>query len=142
MIDLWAESDLPVLVELVQRLEVEGAHRVDTPLHVGDLTEPQIQGALRRLEDGGYIVGVSTQMRYPVVITGVTERARRAVGAWPSAESLTERLLTALTDVAEHGETPEARTRARRLLDAVGQDGRGILIGALGSALGSKLLGM
>ncbi len=141
MLDLWTQYDLPVLAELVRRLEVDGAHRVDTPLAVGALSETQVQAALRRLEAAGYIVGVATQMPYPAVITGVTERALRAVQAWPSPEAVVERLLIALTEVAERGGTPEERSRARRLLEAVGQDGRGVLVGALGSALGSGLLG-
>jgi len=81
MLDLWTQYDLLVLAELVRRLEVDGAHRVDTPLAVGALSETQVQAALRRLEAAGYIVGVATQMPYPAVITGVTERALRAVQA-------------------------------------------------------------
>ena len=81
MLDLWTQFDLPVLAELVRRLEVEGAHRVDTPLPTDGLSEPQVQAALRRLEAGGYIVGVATEMPYPIIITSVTERALRAVGA-------------------------------------------------------------
>ena len=75
------------------------------------------------------------------MITGVTERALRAVQAWTSPEAVVERLLVALTEAAERGATPEERSRARRLLDAVGQDGRGVLVGALGSALGAGLPG-
>jgi hypothetical protein len=78
--------DLPVLIELVRRLEVNGDHRVGTPLAVGDLSERQVEAALRRLEADGYIDGVSSQLSYPAVITRVTPRALRAVEAWPSAE--------------------------------------------------------
>lgn len=110
--------DLPVLAELVRRLEVEGAHRVDTPLPIEGLSEPQVQAALRRLEAGGYVVGVATQMPYPIIITSVTERALRAVGAWPTAEAFVDRLLVTLTQLAEEAPTPEQRSRARRVLDA------------------------
>ena len=141
VLDLWTQFDLPVLLDLVQKLEVEGAHRVDTPLVVGELSELQVQAALRRLEAGDYIVGMASQMPYPIVITGVTERALRAVHAWPSPEAVVERLLAALTETAEHGATPDERSRARKLLEAVGQDGRGVLVGALGSVLSAGLIG-
>ena len=64
----------------MRRLEVEGAHRVDTPLPIEGLSEPQVQAALRRLEAGGYIVGVATEMPYPIIITSVTERGREPSG--------------------------------------------------------------
>jgi len=141
VLDLWTQYDLPVLVELVRQLEGEGAHRVDTPLTVGALSETQVQAALRRLQAAGYIVGVASQLPYPIVITGVAERALRAVQAWPSSEAVVERLLSALAEAAEQGATSEERSRARRLLEAVGQDGRAVLVGALGSALGAGIPG-
>lgn len=141
MLDLWTQIDLPVLLELVRQLEEEGAHQVNTPLVVMGLSESQAEGALRRLGAAGYIIGVSTQMSYPVVVTQVTERALRTAHAWPSPEAVVERLLVALAEAAEWG-TPEERGRGRRLLEAVGQDGRGMLVGALGSVLGTGLLGL
>ena len=141
MLDLWTQIDFPVLVELVRQLEELGAHRVDTPLQVDGLSESQVEGALRRLEAAGYIIGVSSQMPYPVIITQVTERALRAVQAWPTPEAVVDRLLLALAEVAERG-TPEERGRARRLLEAVGRDGRGVLVGALGNVLGTGIVGM
>lgn len=142
MLDLWRQCDLPVLVELVQQLEVAGALRVDTPLTVGALFESQVQAALRRLEADGYIVGISTQMPYPVVVTGVTPRALRTVQAWPLAKAVVERLLVALAGAAQSPVTADERSRARRLLDVLKEDGRGVLVGALGSALGAGLTGL
>jgi hypothetical protein len=43
VLDLWTQFDLPVLAELVHRIEVEGAHRVDTPLPIEGISEPQVQ---------------------------------------------------------------------------------------------------
>lgn len=114
---------------------------MNTPLAVDGLSETQVQDALRRLEANGYIVGWDSGTPYPPVITGVTERALRAVQAWPSPEAVAERLLAALTEMAEHGATPDERSRARKLLDAVGQDGRGVLVGVLGSVLSAGVIG-
>lgn len=142
MLDLWTQFDLPVLTELVHRLEVEGAHRVDTPLPIQGLSESQVQAALRQLEAGGYIVGVATQMPYPVIVTGVTDRALRAVGAWPTAEAFVDRLLAALAQLSEEASTPDERSRARRLLDAFGGVGRDVLVNAAGSVLGAGVTGL
>jgi hypothetical protein len=93
------------------------------------------------LKAGGYIVGVATQMPYPVIITSVTERALRAVGAWPTAEAFVDRLLATLTQLAEEAPTPEQRSRARRVLDAFGGVGRDVLVNAAGSVLGAGVTG-
>lgn len=100
-----------------------------------------MQAALRRLKTGGYIKGLSTQLPYPVVITAVTPLALRAVQAWPSAEAVVDRLLNALAQAADHAATAEERSRARRVLDVLMADGRGVLVGALGCALGAGITG-
>ena len=142
MLDLWTRFDLPVLTLLVERLEVEGAHRVNTPLTLEGLTEAQVQAALRRLEAGGFIDGVASDASYPIIITSVTERALRAVGAWPTAEEFVDRLLASLTRLAEEAPTPEERSRARRVLDGVAGVGRDVLVNAAGSVLGTGVLGL
>jgi hypothetical protein len=142
VIDLWRTCDLPVLLHLVHRLEVDGEHRVDTPLAVDDLEPTQVEAALRRLEEAGFIKGVTTaESSYPVVITSVTARALQAVGAWPSPEQLVDRLLAALDHAAKHANTNEERSRARRTLDALGTAGRDVLVNAAGAALGGITFG-
>ena len=130
-----------MLVELVDLLEVQARHRVDTPLPVSGLTESQVQAALRRLDAAGYLVGLNADASYPVVVVGVTEKALRAVGAWPTPEAFVDRLLARLSELAEDAPTSEERSRARRLLDAVSSVGRDVLVNAAGSALGTGLTG-
>ena len=140
--DLWTTYDLPVLIALVQRLEVNGDSRLDAAhLAVDGLERPHVEAALRRLSEHGYIVGMKTQMDYPVIVHRVTERALRVVGAWPSAEQLADRLLAALAEAAEHGSTEDERGRARRALDALRSAGRDVLVNAAGGALGGAALG-
>jgi hypothetical protein len=140
MIDLWAQYDLPVLEHLVQRLEADVASRVDTPFEVDGLDWPQTAAALRRLANAGYVRGVDTaQADYPIVVTSVSERALKAVGAWPSAEALVDRLLGALEQAEQAATTPEERTRMRRARQALVSVGRDVLVGAAGSALGGGL---
>jgi len=130
-----------VLVELVDLLEVQARQRVDTPLAVAGLKETQVQAALRRLDAAGYLVGVNSSAPYPVVVVGVTEKALRAVGAWPTPEAFVDRLLASLSELAENAPTSEERSRARRVLDAVGSVGRDVLVNAAGSVLGSGVTG-
>ena len=140
--DLWTTCDLPVLVELVRRLEYEGEQRVFFPFAIGELTEQQVGAALRRLREGGFVDGRGVaELEHPLVIVAVTARALQAVGAWPSPEQLADRLLAALADVAEHGRTDDERGRARRALEALRSAGRDMLVNAAGGALGGSALG-
>ena len=140
MINLWTQYDLPVLEHLVQRLEADGASRVDTPFEVDGLDWPQAAAALRRLANAGYARGVETaQADYPIVVTSVSERALQAVGAWPSPEDLVDRLLAALEEAEQAATTPEERTKLQRARQALVSVGRDVLVGAVGSALGGGL---
>jgi len=138
--DLWTSFDLPVLVELVDLLEVQASYRVDTPLTVAGLTEAQVQAALRRLDAAGYLVGVKSDAPYPVVVVGVTRRPcvpsargrrrrRSSTGCLRGSPSWPRRLRRRKNAVAS------------RILGVVGSVGRDVLVTAAGSALGSGVTG-
>ncbi len=140
MLDLWTAYDLPLLTELVQRLEVDGEDSVDADELVADgRTAAQVQGALRRLDAHGFLVAVTVDLPYPVAVTGVTEKALRVTGAWPSPEQLVDRLLAALAEAAQNAASPEERSKARRALDTLGSLGREVLVNAAGGALGGAI---
>ncbi len=142
MIDLWATYDVPVLAELVERLEVNGEPLVDRPDTLAGFMSKQYGGALRRLEAHGYIKAEgSLASRDPETVTAVTEKGLRAVGAWPSPDQFADRLLAALEDAAAHAGSEEERSRARRVLEALRAGGRDLLVNAAGGALGGMALG-
>lgn len=139
--DLWTTCDLPVLVELVRRLEYDGEQHVFVnSLEVDGLKERQVEGATRRLRDSGLIEGRGVaELEHPLVVVRVSARALQLVGTWPSPEQLVDRLLEALAAAAEEASTADERSRARRALEALRDAGRDVLVNAAGGALGGTL---
>lgn len=70
---------------------------------------------------------------------GSAGHARRTVGAWPTPDSLADRIVAALQDAAEHAPTEEERSRARKVLDGVTGVGKGVLTGVLVKALSGEV---
>lgn len=130
-----------MLVELVRRLEYDGAREVLVDdLTVAGLTPAQVGAAARRLAAGDLILTENVaETTVPAYVFGITPRALQAVGTWPSPEQLVDRLLEALADAAEHAGTDEERSRARRALDALRSAGRDVLVNAAGGALGGAV---
>ncbi|NIL86542.1 hypothetical protein RhoFasGS6_03946 [Rhodococcus fascians] len=68
-----------------------------------------------------------------------TERARREVGQWPSADSVLEALVQRLSEVAEDdAEDAVTRSRARKVLDAVVGDGRQVISGVMAAVISAQ----
>ena len=65
----------------------------------------------------------------------LTERGRRAVGDWPSADDAAERLADALEAVAEALTDDEERGRVRRLVGELRTLARGSAASAVGGAV-------
>lgn len=122
VIDTWNTRDLPALEYLVGRLDADPESWVamsELSDHLGSRTAAV--GALHALTDDHepYVTGhdTSTFGAYDFLVQAVTPRARRAVGAWPSAEGATQLLQTALEDLAGTGPTQQDRAMARRALE-------------------------
>lgn len=71
------------------------------------------------------------ELAYPVIITDVTERARRMVGQWPTAESLAGQIAKALSDAAEHEPDPVRKSRLREATAVLSDTARGVLVEVL-----------
>jgi hypothetical protein len=71
-------------------------------------------------------------------VTGVSERARRELGAWPTPESLADELVAALRAAAEDADDPED---ADRLRQAAGDLGSSVVKGVLVSLITKTVLG-
>jgi hypothetical protein len=70
-------------------------------------------------------------LSYPIIITGVTERARRLVGQWPTAESLAAEITKALGEAADHESDPAKKTRLREAATFLGETARGVVVEVL-----------
>ncbi|MCW2496590.1 hypothetical protein [Jatrophihabitans sp.] len=138
--DTWHTRDLVVLQAVVTALD--GSLQGIDPAELIDptgMTEDQVTAALIALKRGQYIEMASALMLSGDAfhsVNGVTEKAYRATGAWPSNETMTDRLLAALTDIAEYGDDPLEKSRARKALDALGGFSRDTLVSVVGAAAG------
>ncbi|WP_132301640.1 hypothetical protein [Kribbella sp. VKM Ac-2568] len=142
--DTWHSRDLPVLRATVQLCEVDvdrqGA-RLGEIAAAAQLSEDDTLLALRLLESDGLIQVSWMNPARAARVLGVTGEAMRRVGRWPTPEAAYDRLIKALEAIAESEEQPpEERSRARKVLAAVGGASRefGIQLGAavLGAQIG------
>lgn len=141
MEDTWFERDLPVLDAAVRIYDETGRSMIRaTELErVTGFDHDTVQRALRALNTdeyfekatgafGGQVLGVATP----------TGAARRAVGAWPSGDLLTERLIAALESAADDTSRPEEeRGRFRQAATWIKGFGYQVAVGALGGAAGN-----
>lgn len=124
MRDLWA-TDQKVLSALAEQTESEGRDFADIPSiseQLG-LDNEQINKVLRRLHGAGMFDG-RVMLGGDWVVSAVTERGLREVGAWPSPDQLTARLVAALDDAAEREPEPAKRSKLRRAATVLGEIGQ------------------
>lgn len=127
MEDTWASRDIPVLSAAVSLLERSYMVTVSDIAERTGLEQAEVARSLdalhptyadfRRTETGG-------DPRFWYVLK-VTPEGRRAVGQWPTAESLIDRLVTALRDAASREQDPERQfqiSHAATLLDDAVRD--------------------
>lgn len=69
-------------------------------------------------------------------VLGVSERARRELGSWPSVEDVIDQLIAALTEAAEEADEPERTGRLRSTADALGGMARDIAVRVIADRLG------
>jgi hypothetical protein len=101
----WETRELPVLSFLVEHFDDSEAYRrnAEQIAEAAELSVDEVQRALRSLYEASppYIDGITVAgPSYPIFVTSVSERARRAVGQWPTPETLAERIVAALHEAA------------------------------------------
>jgi hypothetical protein len=126
MDETWLSRDLPVLDAVVGLLE---DHDLVQPESVAECTGRDSQEVLRALHalDGTY-VRLHRDMSGGFV-DSVTPEARRAVGQWPSGESLIQQIADGLAAAAEKETDPEQKSRLRQAAALLGGAVRDIAIG-------------
>jgi hypothetical protein len=142
----WTSRELPVLQAMVEYLD-DPAHTHIGPAGIAELSgldEDQVVRALRALAEATppFIQGSQpAQCTYPVLVTGVSERARRAVGQWPSGEQLAEELLRRLQQAADDEPDPERRGRLRQATTVLGGVARDVVV-EVASAVAARSMGL
>jgi sugar phosphate isomerase/epimerase len=123
MNDLWT-TDHKVLASIAEQIEDQGNDFADTDV-IAELLGPdadRMDRSLRRLHNAE-MIRAQPMLGGNWVISGVTERGLREVGAWPSEERYAQQLIAALEDVAENHPDPVQRSKARKMLDTIGEFG-------------------
>jgi hypothetical protein len=135
--DTWASRDLPVLEAIVSAFNDPERYQLRIPELTGlcGLPERDVVTALRALGNTRPPLleypGPPEELTYPIIITDVTERARRMAGQWPTAESLAGQIAKALTEAAEHEPDPVKKSRLREAGAVLGDTARGVLVEVL-----------
>ena len=94
--ETWTSRELPVLEYLVQRFEDPDVPDIQATEIVKSLDLPpaEVARSLRKLSEASppyvEVIPPAAEVRDPDMVFNVTERARRAVGQWPTAESVAE----------------------------------------------------
>jgi hypothetical protein len=139
MIRGWENRDLPVLRAIVDEFEDGEADcvTVEEIMARTGFDRPTVGRSIQALE-GGQPTFVETDWGfgdYNVTVNRVTERARRAVGDWPTPEDLADRFIAAYQRAAYSAETDEQRNAMRRVASIVGETGRGLLVEVMARVL-------
>lgn len=142
--DTWFARDLPVLDAAVHLIDAQpfaypSAHEL---VDRTGLDLAQVLTALRALEQAG-LVGVTFAMGGggSSHVDEVSGPARQLVGAWPSPESIAERLVAELEHRAETAYSEEERGKWRRLLDSLFGVGRDVVVEVAAAAITRQVPG-
>jgi predicted ArsR family transcriptional regulator len=142
--DRWTTRDFPVLRHVAHLVEVDRADEIrseEVAERLG-IDEDDALHSIIALHDAGYIEGLRADTlggRY-ISATGLTERGRRAVGIWPSGESV-DALVDALRQAEEATDDPEERGALRRAASAVLGVGRDVMTDVMGAVIAKSITG-
>lgn len=146
MEDTWTNRDLPVLEAIVQMSEADAAGFID-PAQIAQLcglAESETQSALRALngEVPPFVTDMRTSASGHIFLVGApTGQARRAVGAWPTPESLADRLVRALDEAADREPDEERKGFLRKTASYLGNAGRDLAV-EIGATAINRQMGM
>ncbi len=132
MDETWTNRDLPVLRAIVETYEETGHAMHPGPIEAATgLPGTEVQAALRalNLEDPPFVTKMQRYASGHVSLIGApTGHARRAVGAWPTAESIADRLVSALDEAADREPDEERKGFLRKAAGYLGHAGRDLAV--------------
>lgn len=128
-----------MLVSIVTRFDQQGAVGTEGVVEDTGLDEQTVYIACQALRDDGLISFPDQGAEWDAWITNVSGEARRRAGSWPSADTLIDRMLTALQQAVDDATDPAERSRRQKVLDTVGSAARDILVSAAAAALGGAV---
>ena len=144
----WANRELPILVAAYRRFEAEVNRspnhgqleeiRQELDLSVHDLVAglEALVGADPPYIDIETASGWSDERAGGGYVSAISERARRDLGAWPSADNLVEQLVAALTRAADAEPEPERKSRLEAAAAVLGGMARDIAVNVISARIG------
>lgn len=141
--DTWTNRDLPVLTTIVETHDEEGEQPSPEAIATSTgLSEPDVARALRALgsEQPAFLDGMESAMGGTILFVGTpTGHARRAVGAWPTAESLADRIVQGIEQAAEQVEDEEKRGWLKKTANYLGTAGRDVAVDIAATAVNRQM---
>lgn len=135
----WASRELPILAATLRQLD-SGAYWVNS-IQLGrelGFNDAEMRAGLGALESASPpYVEVENLASAHSRITAVSERARRELGTWPSAEGIVNDLVAALEIAANAESEPERQSRLLGAVKVLGGMARDIAVGVVTAKLGT-----
>jgi hypothetical protein len=139
--DTWAGRDLPVLDAVVTALEDEFRVSAAEIAAVTGIPGDEVVKAFYALR--GTYTGELTVHMGPgagrFFVDSVTEEARRAVGQWPTGETLVERLADGIAQAAERETDPERKSKLTAVARGLGGVARDVVVSVASQVLGQHV---
>jgi hypothetical protein len=141
----WATRELPILASALRQLDTgqQFASLEGIREEVG-LSVAQMRAGVKALESASPpYLATHTMHEGPArvggFVTGVSERARRELGTWPTSTSVFDGLVTALRDAAENEPTPDKKTRLKGTVEVLTGFARDVAVTAIASKVDGKI---
>jgi hypothetical protein len=143
--ETWTWRELPFLREALPRVDAGEQPGLTEIAEAIGITQQEARAAATELEHSSYISmrwmphGAGGGPPPHGQVVGVHERARRALGSWPSAEGIVDQLVAALLAAADQAESPE---EADELRDAAADLGTSVVKGVAVSVITKLITGL
>jgi hypothetical protein len=129
----WEERELLVLRAVLDLVETQGEDDIN-PTEIAQFAgfdEATVQASLRALGGGQppFFAKINRNADGDAyLVSSPTERARRAVGLWPTPEDLADRFIEAFEKAAEEAQSEEQRTTYRKIARLARDAGISVLV--------------
>lgn len=142
--DMWTSRDFPVLVAVAKVLDRGDSRNIQASqvCEATGLSQVQVFAAFDALVPG-YVGGKAADSmggRQDVFFRGLTERGRRAVGLWPSGETV-DALMEALRQAEASTDDPEEKGAIRRAAGALMGVGRDVMTDVMAAVISKQING-
>jgi hypothetical protein len=145
--DTWARRELPILLAAYRRIESGERPSAGQAEQMRQELGMPVRDFQRGLEalvnaDPPYLEvrfagGWSDEKAGGGFVDDVTERARRELGAWPTADMFVDQLAEALRRAADDEPEPERQGRLRQAADVLGGMARDVAVAFVSAKIGS-----